>query len=268
MVLFFFAPANSLLCFNVFKELPVTLVLSCIFTLFFLSTGTHQFLKPAKAYSPWAHYLYPTAIFTILSFLRWAKASILGPFSLKFPSISFQKRSSVLEQSRTYLTEQNLPNTAISRATFFALSLQKKPVYPIVQLQPDNSYSLPAVWHIFIIITAKEHIPLTAVNIYHPYLKVLVKTYTELNQFLEWAKWFSTQLLSVQHSFNFISNEMWIKMCTVAPIFPNNWTRQPITKRNHSNGFSTLLDKVDCFQFSVNKMYQWNRHLSWIILLQ
>lgn len=166
-------------------------------------------------------------------------------------------------------TEHNLPDTVIARVTFFAFSLQTRTPWAVhltVQLWPNNSYFLPTVWHVLIIITAKEHIPLTALNTYHPYLKVLMKTYRELNQFLQWAKWFSTQLLSVQHSLNFISNGR--KMFTVAPIFPNNWTRQPITKRNHSNGFSMLLDKADCFQFSVNKMHHWNRHLSWIILLQ
>lgn len=194
-----------------------------------------------------------------------SERNYLGVF---FTQISFDLFS---KETFSIRTRQNLPDTAISRVTFFAFSLQTRTSWTVhltVQLWPDNSYSLPTAWHIFIIITAKEHIALTALNTYHPYLKVLVKTHRELNQFLQWAKWFSTQLLSVQHSFNFILNEMWRMMCTVAPIFPNSWTRQPITKRNHSNGFSMLLDKVDCFQFSMNTLYHWNRHLSWIILLQ
>lgn len=192
------------------------------------------------------------------------KATILGPSSFKFPSTYFQKRSFLWEQNRTESTSYS----HFQSPFLCFLSPNKSSMgWPFhSSARTSNSYSLPTVWHVFIVIIAKEHIPLTALNTYHPYPKVLVKNYRKLNQFLQWAEWFRTQLLSVQHSPNFISNGR--RMCTVVPVFPNNWTRHPITQRNHSNGFPMLLDKVDCFQFSVNKLYYWNRHLSWIILLQ
>lgn len=82
---------------------------------------------------------------------------------------------------------------------------------------------IPILWHIYTNVSSQNPHSTGSMWSQSRIHKCLNKN-PSLNQFLQWAKWFSRQLLSVKHILDFTSNEG--KICAVTSIvLSNNITR-------------------------------------------